>query len=205
MSEKTLKFGDVEVNKKEFHASKQPIALDLAHTNQIVTSDKSERSDKDSKYFICYKDDDIIRPLCIVLPQMSGYIKYFYNSGKDMSFKIEDDSVLIKYNEIWNKIKEKQGMKFHSKPVYNEKYIKTKVKTFNVINTIFSDNKIPKESGHYACIEAINIDSVIKIDKKNYPQNYIEEWKYKIKKIKMVKFNDLELDLDDSDDSSNSE
>ena len=122
-----------------------------------------------------------------------------------MSFKIEDDSVLIKYNEIWNKIKEKQGMKFHSKPVYNEKYIKTKVKTFNVINTIFSDNKIPKESGHYTCIEAINIDSVIKIDKKNYPQNYIEEWKYKIKKIKMVKFNDLELDLDDSDDSSNSE
>ena len=65
MSEKTLKFGDVEVNKKEFHASKQPIALDLADTNQIVTSDKSERSDKDSKYFICYKDDDIIRPLCI--------------------------------------------------------------------------------------------------------------------------------------------
>ena len=66
-----------------------PIALDLADTNEIVTSDKSERSDKDSKYFICYKDDDIIRPLCIVLPQMSGYIKYFYNSGKVCLLKLK--------------------------------------------------------------------------------------------------------------------
>ena len=60
-----------------------------------------------------YTDDNIIRPLCIILPQMSGYIKYFDNDGKIMSFKIEDGSGLVKYNEIWNKIKKTLDIKFH--------------------------------------------------------------------------------------------
>ena len=83
-----------------------------------------------------------------------------------MSFNIEDDSALVKYNEIWKKIKNTLSIKFHSKPVYDKKYIKTKVKTFNeVLNTIFSDNKIPKESTQYICVAEINIDSVMKIDR----------------------------------------
>ena len=83
-----------------------------------------------------------------------------------MSFNIEDDSVLVKYNEIWKKIKNTLSIKFHGKTVYDKKYIKTKVKTFNeVLNTIFSDNKIPKESTQYICVAEINIDSVMKIDR----------------------------------------
>ena len=83
-----------------------------------------------------------------------------------MSFNIEDDSVLVKYNEIWKKIKNTLSIKFHGKPVYDKKYIKTKVKTFNeVLNTIFSDNKILKESTQYICVAEINIDSVMKIDR----------------------------------------
>ena len=63
----------------------------------------------------------------------------------------------------------KLNIKFHSKPIYAEKYIKTKVKTFNdVVNTVFSDNKVLKESIHYICIAAINIDSIMKIDKKKF-------------------------------------
>ena len=81
---KRQKFDDVEVNKKEFHASKQPIALDLVDIGKIVVSDKFSYSDKCSKYVIGYKSDDIIGPLCIVLPQMTGYIKYFDNGGKDV-------------------------------------------------------------------------------------------------------------------------
>ena len=69
---------------------------------------------------------------------MSGCIKNFNNGGKNISFVIKDDSVLVKYNRIWNKIKKALDTKFHSKPVYDEKYIRTKVKTFNgVVNTIF--------------------------------------------------------------------
>ena len=119
MCKKPLQFDNAEVNKKEFHASKQPIALNLVNVNQILISDKFEHGDKGFKYFINYKDDNIIGPLCIILPQMSG--------GKNMSFMIEDDSILTKYNEIWNKIKKTLNIKFHSMPVYDEKYIKTKV------------------------------------------------------------------------------
>ena len=94
MSKETLKFGNVVVNKKEFHASKQAIVLNLVDTIKIVISDKFKYSYDGSKYFIGYlRDDDIIRPLCIILPQVSGYIKYFDDGRKIMSFKIEDETV----------------------------------------------------------------------------------------------------------------
>ena len=128
ISKKTPKFDNVEVNKKEFHTSKQPIALDLVNVDQILISDKFKHSDKGFKYLICYKDDTIIRPLCIILPQMIGFIKYFDNGGKNMSFMIENYSVLFKYSDVWNKIKEIKGIKFHSNPVYDGKYIEAKVK-----------------------------------------------------------------------------
>ena len=128
MSEKTLKFNNIEISKKEFQVPKQPIALDSVLINKIVVSDKYEHSDKGFKYFLGYKEDDIIRPLCIILPQMSGCIKYFDNGGKNMSFMIEENSVLIKYNEIWNKIKQIKGIQFHSNSVYDKKYMKAKVK-----------------------------------------------------------------------------
>ena len=115
MSEQTLKFGDIVVNENQFHASKQAITLSLVNTNKIVISDKFKHSDDSLNYFIGYlHDDDVIRSLCIILPQMSGYIKYFDNGGKDMSFKIEDESVYFNYTEIWNKIKKSLGTKSHS-------------------------------------------------------------------------------------------
>ena len=112
----------------------------------------------------------MIRPLCVILPQMSGYIKYFQNGGKKLSFKIEDKSVYLKYAEIWNKIKS----------ALNVKFIETKAKIFNnTINTLFSGDEIPKEKIHYVCISAICIDSVLSVDKRNYPQVYLEQCKYK--------------------------
>ena len=87
MSEKTLKIDNIRLDKKEFHKSKQPIDLDL-NVNQIVISEKFKHSDDGFKYFIGYKEGEIVKPLCIILPQMSGYIKYFENGGKNMSFVI---------------------------------------------------------------------------------------------------------------------
>ena len=124
MSKNTLKFNDIKVNKKEFHKSKQPIDLDLVIVDQIVISDKFKYSDENFKYFIGYQEDEIVKPLCIILPQMIGYIKYFENGGKNMSFLIKDDSVLNKYNKIWDNIKEKLNIKFYSEPVYDQTYIK---------------------------------------------------------------------------------
>ena len=79
MSEKALKFDKIRVNKKEFHRSKQPIDLDLVNVDQIVVSDKFKHSDGGFKYFIGYKEGEIVKPLCIILPQMTEYIKYFEN------------------------------------------------------------------------------------------------------------------------------
>ena len=98
---------------------------------------------------------------------MSGYMKYFENGGKKMSFMIKDNNILDKYNEIWDKIKEKLNIKFHSMPIYDQTYIKAKVREFDcVIKTKFLGNEIPKENMHYTCIAYITIDSVVKMDKK---------------------------------------
>ena len=153
------------------------------------------------KSFIDYShDDNVIRPLCIILPQMSRYIKYFDNGGKNMSFLIENESVYLKNKEVWNKMKKLLNTRFHSQPIHDDKYIKTKVKTFGeVINTSFSENKVPKERSHYICVAAICIDSVLRREKKNHPQVYLEQCKYKIKRRKPVDFIDAEVDLSSSD------
>ena len=72
MSEKKLTSDNIRVDKKEFHKSKQPIDLDLVNTDQIVVSDKFKHSDDAFKYFIGYKEDEIVKLLCIILPQMGG-------------------------------------------------------------------------------------------------------------------------------------
>ena len=122
MNEQTLKFGNIVVDKKEFHCSKQAAALYLVDSSKILVSDKCKFSNDGCKYFTGYSDGNVIRPLFIILPQMSGYIKYFDNSGKTMSFKIKDENVNLKYTEIWNKIKKVLGTRFHSQPIYDVKY-----------------------------------------------------------------------------------
>ena len=92
MSEKTIKFNNIRVSKKEFHKSKQPIDLMSVNLDQIVVSDKFNHNDG-FKYFIGYQKGEIVKPLCIILPQMSGYIKYFENGDKNMSFFIKDDKM----------------------------------------------------------------------------------------------------------------
>ena len=93
MSEKTLKFNNIRVNKKEFHKSKQPIDLMSVNVDQIAISDKFKHNGKGFKYFIGYQESEIVKPLRIILLQMSGYIIWFGNGGKNMSFLIKNDEV----------------------------------------------------------------------------------------------------------------
>ena len=77
---------------------------------------------------------------------MSGYLKYFENGGKNMSFMVKNEDVLNKYNKIWDQIKEKLNIKFHSEPIYDKKYIKTKVREFNgVIKINFLEKKAKRK------------------------------------------------------------
>ena len=124
-----LVFGDIEVSKKQFYESKVALKLDEVDVSKIVVSNRIKGYNETSKVFVGYMDDDCVIPLCLLLSQMSGWIKYFENGGKNMSFKVESDDVYLKYNEIWNKIKELLGgIKLSSDPVYDGQYIKTKEK-----------------------------------------------------------------------------
>ena len=136
------------------------------------------------------------------LPQMSGYIKYFANGGKSMSFVIKDDDVLDKY-KIWDRIKNELNIKFHSAPVYDKKYLKAKVTEFDGrIKTNFLDKKVLKDDNFYTCIACVVIGSVLKIEKKNDLHICLEECKYKRKMAKMIKSIEVEI-KSESDQSQN--
>ena len=116
---------------------------------------------------------------------MKGYIKYFDDGEKNMSFVTDDVEVYKKYNDISEVVRKLLKLKFTVSPVRDNKYIIAKLKIFKNVNiTTFTNNVIPEENTHCTCISAIDIDSVLKIDKKAYPQAYLEQCKYRLKKRK---------------------
>ena len=156
-----------------------------------------------------FLNDDVIQPLCVILHQMSGYIKYFDDGGKNMSFVTNDEEIYENYNEIWEVVRKLLKVKFTVGPVRDDKYIIAKLKIFNKINrTTFTDNVIQEENTHYNCIAAIDIDSVLKIDNKRaYPQAYLEQCKSKLKKRKRPRCIDhlenIDYDSENDSDSDN--
>ena len=206
---KKIKFGNKEVNKKEFYLSKQVISLDSVDLDKIVVLNKWKISETTCKYLCGYLNNDTIQPLCAILPQMDGYIKYFDDGGKNMTFVTDDEKMYEKYNEIWEVIRNLLKIDFTVGPVRDDIYLVAKLKIFNKINrTTFNNNYyIPMERNHYICIPVIDIDSVIKIDKRAYPQAYLEQCNYKLKKIKHANFINDEIidDDDDTDDSYDSD
>ena len=167
MSLQKIKFGDKEVNKKEFYSSKEAIFLDSVDLSKIIVSSKWKISDTKCKYFCGYINNGVIQPLCVILPQMRGYIKYFDDGGKNMLFVTDDIEVYKKYNEIWEVVRKLLKLKFTVSPVRDYKYIIAKLKIFKIY-----------------------IDSVLKIDKKAYPQAYLEQCNYKLKKRKRSRYID---------------
>ena len=112
---------------------------------------------------------------------------------------IKDDELLEKYSEIWEKVKNSIKKEFDSEPVYNEKYLKAKIKPYNgKINTNFHNNKIPKEVCQFICSSVILIDSVFRTGKNYYPQVFLEECKYVVKEKKMPEYitDDIEISSD---------
>ena len=204
MSSRKIKFGDKEVNKKEFYSSKQAIPLDSVDLDKIVVSSKWTISDTTYKYICGYLNNDVIQPLCVILPQMNRFIKYFDDGDKNMSFVTDDEEVYEKYNEIWEVVRKRLKLKFIVGPIRDDKYLIVKLKIFNGINrTTFTDNAIPIERTSYNCIPAIDIDSVLRIhNKRAYPQAYLELCKYKLKKGRAVNFIDEEIIDEDSDSDS---
>ena len=91
--------------------------LDSVDLSKIVVSIRSKLNDATYKYFCRYLNNDVIKPLCVILPQMNGYIKYFDNGGKSMSFVTDDKEVYGKNDKIWNVVKSLLKLKFAASPI----------------------------------------------------------------------------------------
>ena len=208
MSGKNINFNNKKMNKSNFYKNKKINKIDDVNVNNILVSKKEPYGTKNSfKYFIGYNDNDIIRPLCIRLSQMTGYVRKF-NENSAMSFRVKDKQLLKNYNKIWEKIEKLMKIDFESKPVYgdDDKYIKTKIKTYEKsIITNFHNKKTPKEKASCKCLSIIMIDSVIKANKKYYPQTLLEECKYIQEKIKTENYIDEDLEISESDSDTDNE
>ena len=121
--------------------------LDSVDLSKIVVSSRWKLHDTTYKYFCGYLNNDVIKPLCVILLQMSGYIKYFDNGGKNMSFVTDDKEVYEKYNKIWNVVKRL----LKSSPIRDDKYILAKLKIFKkkILTPFNNNNIIPMEKSLY--------------------------------------------------------
>ena len=177
------------------------------------------------KNFIGYNDNDVIRPLCSRLSKMTGFINKFKENKKTsgyprkskenttMSLTVNDEQLFKKYNKIWKKVEKLMISDFESKPFYgnedddddydDDKYVKTKVRIYGYsIIGDFLNKKVLKEKATCKCLSIIMLDSVIEVDKKYYPQTFLEECKYVPEKIKFENYINENLDSD-SDDENN--
>ena len=161
--EKVLKFGDIEIQKQNFHQHQGLISIKNIDINKRV---RSLLVKKGFKYFIGCRDPKNIKPLCIFFPKISAYRKDFHET-KYIVFLLKYDELLEKCNLGKNIIKKE----FDDEPVYNKKYLKAKIKSYDgKINTNFHNNKIPKEVSQYICLSVILLDSVCRTGKNYYPQ-----------------------------------
>ena len=113
-------------------------------------------------------------------------------------FLVYDQEVLNKYNKIWDKIKDSFGKRLDSEPVYNDKYIKTKISLYSIN---FYDTKMLIENKRYFCLFVILLDSIFaNLHKEYYSQIFLKECKYTVKNKKIMNNINEELELDESDD-----
>ena len=122
---------------------------------------------------------------------MNAYTKYFDKNNKYINLWVSGKKILEKYSGIWNKIKNLIKKEVNSEPVYNDKYIKTKIKSYSDrVYTNFQHNKIPKDNEYCVCLSVILLDFIfVNLNKEYYPQIFLEECKYAIKDKKNTEYN----------------
>ena len=207
MSEKTINFGDKKINKKDFYNNKKQFNIEDIDINKILISKPETYENNMRKYIIGY-NDNTVSPLQLFLPKMTGYLNIFKDGARKMSFFTDNNEFLERYTAIWEKVSDLVNKKFDSDPIYNNKYINTKKRSYNndiktnVRNIDNKNNKLPEKNKPYKCVLLISLDSIIKINKKYYPQTLLQECVYKLinKKVENIITN---INLDSSSESDN--
>ena len=160
MSEKTINLGDKKINKKYFYNNKKQFNIEDIDINKILISKPETYENNMRKYIIGY-NDNTISPLQLFLPKMTGYSNIFKDGTRKMSFFINNNEFLERYTAIWEKISDLVKKKFDSDPIYNNKYINTKIRSYNndtktnFRNIDNKNNKLPEKNKPYKCV--INI------------------------------------------------
>ena len=178
-----LRFGETKTAKEKFYAAKKPINICDVNVDNIVIS-KLIETKTNSKYLIGIKFDKTIRPLVLMMPKMSGYVKTFKvkegnkdKTNKLMSFPIVDEKLLEKYKAIWTKI---------ALPVYDDRYIKTKIRTYgDKTYTNFRELNVPEDDIKCESFTVISIDY--------YSIDYLDNCAYKIVNKQMTDYLDENL------------
>ena len=172
----------------------------------MLFKENSSGSKGSFKYFIGYIHEGSSLPISLYLklPQMNGYVKYFDNN-KYINLLVWGEELLKIYNETWYKVKNLFKKEFDSEPLYDDKYIKAKIQIYNNrVYTNFQYDKIPKDNECCACLSVILVDSIIvNTCKKCYPQIFLEECKYALKKKMITNTIKEELNLNESEDEIN--
>ena len=206
MSEKTINFGHKKINKKDFYNNKKQFNIEDIDINKILISKPEAYENNMRKYIIGY-NDNTISPLQLFLPKMTGYLNIFKDGARKMSFFTDNNEYLERYTAIWGK-NDLVNKKFDSDPIYNNKYINTKIRSYNNdIKTNFrnidnKNDKLQEKNKPYKCESLISLDFIIKINKKYYPQTLLQECVYKLinKKVENIITN---INFDSSSESDN--
>ena len=165
MGKEILTFGDIEIEKHKFYRNKTPIFLKDVGIEKVLVSNKISFGERNYKYFNGYlNNDNKVKPLHIILPKTSAYVKSYDGQTKWMHFLIEDDDLLEKYNAIWDKVSADIKEEFDSEPAYNNNFWKTKIKSHSDEVTNLYDKEIPKVDSNHTCLVVISLDSTLKKD-----------------------------------------
>ena len=173
-----LRFGEKEIAKEKFYAAKKSIKIWDVNVDNIVVS-KLVETKTNSKYLIGKKFDKAIRPLASIMPKMNGYVKTFKVENKInklMSFRIDDEKLLEKYKAIWTKIEDLKNIELAALPVYDVRYIKTKIRTSgDKVYTNFRLFNVPEDDTECETFTFIFIYSLPVFDEKYCLQVFLRQ------------------------------
>ena len=177
-----VKSGEREIAKVRFYAAKRPIKTWDVNVGNIVIS-KLVKTKTNSKYLIGYLDETI-RALILKMPKMTGYVMTFKveeGNNKLMPFRIDNGKLLEKYKAIWTRIEDFKKIKLNALPVYDDRYIKTKIRTFgDKVYTNFRGLNVPEDDIQCGSFTIFSIDSLLVYNKKYYLQVYLGNCAYEI-------------------------
>ena len=179
MGKKIITFDDIEVEKHKFHHHKNIIFVRRFRYEKNAGVEYISLGQKNAKYFVGYKDDDDhkIKQLRTMLPKTSAYVKSYDEETKWMHFSIKHDELLVKYNGIWNRFSNSINKELDCEPIYNKKFLKSKIRSYDHEATDFHDHEIPKVGSNCTCLAVILTDFVFKKDESYYPQVFSKECK----------------------------